>query len=90
VNAAKRSALSPAMLYVLGRVRDGEALDGRSWRAIDALERRGLIALHKMPATGPVWSVTAAGQAALEAIASTPGMPGTVYGDGIYVPERSS
>lgn len=61
-----RAALSPAMLFVLVQVRDGEPLDGRSWRAIDALQRRELIALAKMPATSPVWILTPAGKAALE------------------------
>jgi hypothetical protein len=37
-------ALSPAMRTILGDVREGHPVDGRSWRAIGALERRGLVA----------------------------------------------
>lgn len=62
-----RDQLSPAMLFVLAQVRDGEAIDGRSWRAVDALQRRELIALSTMPRTSPVWRLTDAGTAALEA-----------------------
>lgn len=64
--AAARAGLSPAMTYVLDRVRDGDPLDGRSWRAIDALQRRGLIALAKMPATSPVWTLTELGRAVVD------------------------
>ena len=37
------AALSPAMLAALVAVRDGVEVDGRSWRALAGLERRGLI-----------------------------------------------
>lgn len=36
--------LSPAMVAILVEVRAGRPVDGRSWRAIGALERRGLVA----------------------------------------------
>ena len=34
--------LSPAMLAVLQTLRNGEPVDGRSWRALEAVTRRGL------------------------------------------------
>lgn len=38
--------LSPAMIAVLETLAAGDQPDGRSWRAVSALERRGLLTLN--------------------------------------------
>lgn len=60
-----RDVLSPAMIGTLQQIGRGEHLDGRSWRALTALERRGLVE-H----VGGAPALTAAGTAALATLAS--------------------
>lgn len=63
------SALSPAMVAVLRAiVADAGLVDGRSWRATDALECRGLVQVTATRYGGqPVYELTDTGRAALEA-----------------------
>lgn len=54
------AALSPAMLAVLRALAAGTQVDGRSWRAVDALTRRGLVTWDRFS-----YTVTALGISAL-------------------------
>lgn len=55
------AALSPAMLAALSTLRAGAVVDGRSWRAMNALKVRGLVVSSR-----DGWTLTDAGRAVLE------------------------